>query len=205
MLKRILGLFAPALLIGPDLPLIRHGRIVGRMNTRDVAFPYRMGAGMLGDVNRTHPVTIEPVLICAATPPTAYGQAVVVDATTQGVRPLVAGDQALTQVYGITVRPWPLQQSSGSNYGAASLGAATPPTTGVIDVMRSGYMIVSVVGQTKKGGVVYIWTSAASGSHVQGGFEAVNPTSDGMTLDVSKTYWNGVPDSSGLVEIGYNI
>ena len=34
-----------------------------RQKTRDVAFTFRMGAGFAGDVNRTHPASIEPVMI----------------------------------------------------------------------------------------------------------------------------------------------
>src|SRR5262249_5668758 len=79
------------------------GVVRGRARTRDygsTAIAYRMQAGFPGDVNRMHPASIEPCLIDASAPPTAYGQAVLVDGTTQGVRPLVAGDQALTDVYG---------------------------------------------------------------------------------------------------------
>lgn len=178
-----------------------------RMKTRDVAFQFRMGAGFTGDVNRTHPASIEPVLVNTTTPPLFYGQGVIVDAAGQGVRPLVAGDVALTAVYGVTVRAFPIQQSSASNFGAAALGAATPPASGVIDVLRSGYIMVQLGGTfaaAKKGGPVYIWTAASSGAHIQGTFEdtlvggSTTPALPGVTF-------NGTPDVNGVVEICFNV
>lgn len=177
-----------------------------RMKTRDVAFPFRMGAGFPGDVNRTHPASIEPCLIDASAPPTAYGQAVLVDPTTQGVRPFVAGDQSDTVAagYGLTVRPYPFQQSSASNFGAAAFGAATPPVNGVMDVLRAGYIMATVVGATAvKGGLVYVWSAVTSGAHIQGGIESVYAS--GSTTQLKGATFNGSPDASGIVEIAFNI
>lgn len=179
------------------------GVFVGRAKTRDIAITYRMQAGFQGDVNRTHPASIEPCLIDASAPPTAYGQGVLVDPTTQGVRPLVAGDQALTAIYGVTVRPYPLQAGSTTNFGATVIGPATPPVTGPMDILRSGYIMVPVVGSPVKGGAVYIWTAASSGSHVQGGFEAVSPAGNGM--QVVGSYFNGGPDANGICELEFNV
>lgn len=182
-----------------------------RAKTRDVAFQFRMGAGFPGDVNRTHPVTIEPTLIDASAPPAFYGEGVIVDATTQGVRPLnsvaVGGDVNVTQLYGVTVRPFPIQQASASNFGAAALGAAAPPTSGQIDTMRAGYIIVSIpAGQNpSKGDPVYIWTAASSGAHVQGGFEAVIDHGTNTTPALTGITFNGHPDANGNVEIAFNI
>ena len=182
-----------------------------RMKTRDVAFQFRMGAGFPGDVNRTHPATIEPCLIDANAPPTLFGQAVLVDATTQGVRPLVAGDSGVTVTYGITVRPYPFQQAStgsaaSGNFGAAAIGASGPPASGIIDVLRAGYIMATVPStQTSvKGGAVYIWTAANSGAHIQGGFEAVFSAGNTTALLPGVTF-NGSPDASGNVEIAFNI
>src|ERR1022692_1518366 len=98
--------------------------------TRDIAITFRMAAGYAGAVNRTHPVSIEPCLIDYSSPPLYYGQGVVIDPTTQGVRPLVAGDSGLTDVYGITVRPFPLQQTTGTLPLSSAIGAAKPPAGG---------------------------------------------------------------------------
>jgi len=178
-------------------------RAIGRARTCDTSFTFRMGAGFPGDVNRGHPASIQPCLIDANAPPTAYGQAVLVDPTTQGVRPIVAGDSAITDIWGTTCRPYPIQQSSTSantNYGAQAYGSVAPPLAQPIDVMRAGYMIVSVVGSPVKGGTVYIWYAASSGAHIQGGFEAAN--TGGSTLALSaRYYWNSPPDSNGYAEL----
>jgi hypothetical protein len=182
------------------------GRFVGRVRTHDVAFQYRMGAGFPGDVNRTHPASIEPTLIDSNSPPLGYGLAVVVDPTTQGVRQMAAGDSTLDAIYGITVRPFPTQQSSASNYGAIGIGSATPPTSGVMDVLRSGYIMGQLSGATQpvKGGRVYVWVAASSGGHIQGGFEAAATGGSTIQLD-EKTYFNGPADASGVVEVSFNI
>jgi hypothetical protein len=172
-----------------------------------VAFMYRMGAGFAGDVNRTHPVSIEADLICAATPPSAYGQPVLIDATSQGVRPFAAGDTGITAAYGVTVRSFPIQQTSAptGNFAPAALGAAIPPSSGVIDVMRAGYIMTKIpAGQaTVKGGAVYVWCAASTGVHVQGGFE--NAASGGNTAALTNAIFNGIPDADGNVEIQFNV
>lgn len=178
-----------------------------RMKTRDVAFAFRMGAGFAGDVNRTHPASIEPCLIDPTLPPTGYGHPVLVDATSQGVRAFAAADQSNTVAkgYGLTVRPYPIQQSSASNYGQANLGAATPPVTGIIDVLRAGYIMVNLPagGTPVKGSPVYVWTAASTGSFVLGSIVAAY--SAGNTTQLLNATFNGSPDASGNVEIAFNV
>jgi hypothetical protein len=137
-----------------------------RARTCDAAFPFRMGAGFPGDVNRTHPFSVEPVLVDPATPPLIYGQAVLASGAGNDVRPFAAGDAAVTKIWGTLVRPFPMQQSSGSNFGQADLGTAVPPATGVADVLRSGYMIVKIpAGQAVlKGGAVFVRVAAPAGA-----------------------------------------
>lgn len=180
---------------------------LGRFRVCDAAgpvFTFRMGAGFPGDVNRTHPVSILPCLIDSNAPPTAYGQAVVVDPTTQGVRPLVAGDSGLTDVYGVTVRPYPLQQNSVN----PAFGSGTPPTTGIIDVCNSGFITVVLGDGTLtgalKGGTVYIWYATSTGHHVQGGFEASNTGGSTLALTFQAALFNGVQDGSGFVELQFH-
>lgn len=172
-----------------------------------VAFQYRMTAGIPGDVNRTHPASILPCLIDAALPPTLFGQAVKVDSATNGVTPLTAADDALTDIFGVTVRPYPFQQSAATNYGAASFGPGGPPVSGEIDVLRAGYIMVSIpAGQSPtKGAPVYVWTDAASGLHVVGGFEAVNTGGSVAALNPLKFFFNGPADSQGNVELGITL
>ena len=178
-----------------------------RMKTKDAAFPFRMGAGFAGDINRTHPASVEPTLIDSSAPPTAYGQPVLVDATTQGVRPFASGDQSNTVAagYGITVRPYPTQQSSASNFGAAAIGAATPPTSGIMDVLRAGYIMINLPagGTPVKGGAVYVWAAASTGAHVLGGVEAAYTA--GSTTQLLNATFNGSPDANGNVEVAFNI
>lgn len=172
------------------------------------AILYRMNAGFPGDVNRTHPASIEADLIDVNSPPTAYGQAVLVDATTQGVRPFAAGDQSNTVpvvAWGITVRAYPTQQNqTNQNFGAAPFGSVAPPVSGVIDVLTAGYIMTTVpAGQAPvKGGTVYVWAAASTGSHVLGGFET--SYSAGNTSVVANAFFNGSPDASGNVEIRFN-
>lgn len=178
-----------------------------RAKTRDAAFRFRMGAGFPGVVNRTHPASIEPCLIAAGSPPTAFGQPVLVDATTQGVRPFAAGDQSNTTPagYGVTVRPFPFQQSSGSDYGAAAIGSATPNTTGPISVLRSGYIMVKIPAGVSvvKGGAVYVWAAASTGVHTIGGVEGAY--SAGNTTQLLNATFNGSADADGNVEICFNV
>ncbi len=167
-----------------------------------VAYLYRMPAGIPGDVNRAQAATIEPQVI---TPdgetghPTAYGVPLVIDATTGWVRTLVAGDDTAHVVYGLLARPYP------TNSTQDGLGVGTPPLNGPVDVLRRGYMTVLLSGDTPavNGGQVYVWTSAATGSHITGGFEATDPSTDGFA--VVGSYFKGPADADGNTEIGFNI
>lgn len=178
-----------------------------RAKTCDVAFAFRMGAGFPGDVNRSSKFSVEPAAIHSAAPPVAYGQPVLIDGTSQGARPFTTGDQSDTAAsgYGVTVRPFPFQQSSGSNFGEATLGAAVPPATGAIDVLRSGYIIGKLpAGQTSvKGGLVYVWCTASAGANVQGAITSVFDAGD--TTRLANATFNGSPDANGNVEIAFNI
>lgn len=168
-----------------------------------MAFTYRMPAGIPGDVNRTHPCNIEPCLMDPDDPPTFYGQAVVVDSVTQAVRTVLAGDGAIANIYGITARPYPIQQQSGGM--TSDFGPGSVPTDQPVDVMRWGYQMVSVSGDTDpvKGGKVYVRIAASAGSHVQGGFEAA--ADGGNTILLPAASWNGSPDADGNAEIIFGV
>jgi len=192
--------------------LVEDGQIYRQGNQFfcDAAFTFRMGAGFPGDITRIELATVEPCLIDVNSPPTAYGQPVVMDPTTQGVRPIAAGDSALTAIYGFTVRPFPTQQQSTANFGATVLGGTqVPPTSGVIDVLRSGYILSQLSNPTVvpvKGGTVDVWFAASSGAHVQGGVEAAHTGGSSFTIVGSTTTdFNGGPDANGVVEVAFNI
>lgn len=167
---------------------------------QQTSIKFRMNAGVPGDINRTHPFSVEPALI-GTVPPTAYGIPVVTDGA-GGVRMLQATDTAVTAVWGFTVRPFPSQQSSGGM--TSSFGSATPPTSGVIDVLRQGYMIgvLNDVTQTPvKGAAVFIWVAATSGVHTQGGIETAANGGNTCALDPARYAFNSGPDAQGNVEI----
>ncbi len=169
-----------------------------------VAITYQMSAGVAGDVNRTHPVDINPERIESATPPTLYGQPVILSVN-QAMRPFTAGDTAQAP-WGFTARPFPFnQQTTTQAYGASGFGSPTPPAAGLIDIMRRGYMMANLPagGTPVKGGQVYVWTAASSAPHVQGAIEATNPGASGVAL--TGVVFNGTSDANGNVEIAVNI
>lgn len=192
----------------------------GRRMTHDEAIQFRMKGGFAGEVNRTHPAGIEPVLIdatSAATIPSAYGQPVVIGSN-NGVRKLAAGDTALTGIYGITVRPFPIQAPSAAvDFGGTQAEGGTitaggaPPSAGAIDVLRSGYIMMPLntgaSSQTPaKGAAVFVWVSASAAGHVQGQLETAK-TADTIPLTDagSVAKFNGPPDANGLCEIAFNV
>ena len=167
-----------------------------------VAFTFSMPGGIPGDLQRAESgFTTEPAPIDYASPPTAYGIPVVVDATNLGVRGMINTD---TVAYGVLVRPFPLQAATASGFsGAVALGGGSvPPTKGVADVLKRGYITVTTQGTPVKGGTVYIWTAASSAPHVQGGFEA---SSSGGNTITAPAYFMGAADANGNVEIAWNI
>jgi hypothetical protein len=166
------------------------------------AILFRMPYGFPGDITRAN-ATVEPVLLDPTNPPTQAGQAVLMNPATDGVRAVLTTDTAITSIYGITVRSFPFQAQSGTNFGAQGIGAAGLPTAPV-DINRRGYQLVSVVGTPAKGDPVFVWVAAPTGQHVTGGFEAVASGTSTIQLD-SKTTWNSGPDASGNAEIAFNI
>lgn len=165
-----------------------------------VSYLFRMPSGIVGDITRTNGSAIEPVQLTPSGTtgaPTAYGVPLVIDSGTGNARTVTAAD---TAIFGILVRPFP------TNAGTDALGVGTPP--GAVgsagDAMRRGYMSVILSGATAavKGQPVYIWTAAATGTHIIGGYESTNPGSSGFVLP--NTVFEGPADASGIVEIAYN-
>lgn len=172
-----------------------------RAMTHDIAFTYRMGAGMPGDVNRTHPASILPGLCDPTTPPRLYGDPVLFDSTANTVRGYVVGDAAVAKIKGVLVRPYPTQQQTGGM--AASIGAAAGPAArSVIDYIEDGFVMVkcnnAAAGQPSKGSGVYVWFAATAGSDIQGGF--TGRANAGCIL-LTNAEWTGPVDSTGVGEI----
>lgn len=187
-----------------------------------VAFLYRMPAGIPGEVNKIWAAVIEPGVITpfgTSGAPSAYGVPLVIDATTGNMRTLltadgtsfVMGGNTVTTIasgalgingfypYGILVRPFPTGGTQDP------LGTSTPPTSGACDVLKSGYINVLLSGSVAavKGGQVYIWIAAASGTHILGGWEAA--PSAGNAILVPNCYFNGPADAAGNTEIAFNV
>lgn len=171
------------------------GRLLGRFQTQDntsTAISYVLPAGSAGTVTRLHPDSIWPCLIDGNSPPLYYGEGVVIDASTQGVRPLVAGDSAVTDVYGITVKPFPIQQSTGGM--SAAFGSGTPPAFGVIDVLTIGGILIQFNNSGSapvKGAQPYIYTGTTSSPHTQGLWETASGTTATIGTIPSTSYQGG--------------
>jgi hypothetical protein len=169
-----------------------------------VAFQFRMDVGYPGATNRNHDATVEAQLINSTTPPTAYGIGVAMDAATGSIRPPVTAD---TAIYGLYVRPWPTQ-GFGVPPGSLNdpLGAATPPVSGIGNVLKRGYMTVKLqsTAAAVKGAPVQIWTGAAAGPHVPGGINA-DAAAAGSNVTLPNSYFMGAADANGITEIAVNI
>jgi hypothetical protein len=183
------------------------GKFVGRRFTQDAAFAYRMGAGSPGEVTRTHPASIYPGQNDATSPATTFGQALLINRGVANTwRSILTSDNAITDIDGVLVRPYPVQQGSGSNYGAQAFGTGGPVIPGQpLDILKSGSILVLVNGTPTLGGTVYIWVAAATGNHIVGGFEAANTGGSTIAIASDKTYFNGPPDANGVAELVFNV
>lgn len=198
---RVASTAAVGLLTGPPSVRSKGFGPVLRARTCDVAFGFRMGAGFPGDVNRMHPASIVPGLINLTTPPRNYGDPVVINGADGSYRGVVTGDNSATAlaIDGVTVRPYPTQQSSG---GMASAFGATPaPVSGVMDALRSGFIMCKLPAGVAvlRGGIPFIWCAATSGVNVQGAL--VGAASAGNTVPIANAQFNGAADPSGNVEL----
>lgn len=183
------------------------GHFVGRARTRDVSYAYRMPAGFLGDVNRSHPASIEPN-ISNVDDSLYFGGLAVVDTASNTVRLITTGDDAARQ-WGIAVRPYPFQQQTGGMAAGFSTGPANalkPGARNAVDILRSGYIMAYVNeagGAAAKGGQVYVWLSADAAPNYKGSFLTTDPGADAIA--VTGAFFNGPADENGVVEIEFNV
>lgn len=199
MKQRILHFLSLAMGV---LAAVLCGSPIVRARTGDISFTFRMGGGFPGDVNRMHPASILAEMITpSGQVPRNYGDALLIDGSTNALRGAVAGDQSSTalNIRGILVRPFPIQQQSGGLN--APIAAGSPPTSGVIDVCRQGFVIVKLPAGASvvKGGTPFIWCAANSGNNVQGAFVAA--ASAGNTVPVANARYNGPADANGHAEL----
>lgn len=159
-----------------------------------VSYVTRIPAGFPGMVSRDDSLTIEPNLIDATTPPTTYGG--VVKLVSGKLQPIASSDAA-TVIYGFLAKAFPTQSTTNA------LGAAVPPTSGLIDVLRRGYMTVTLArGTAVKGAAAYVRITADTGKLV-GDIETAADSS--KCVAIPNAVFTGAADAGGIVEISYNI
>ncbi|WP_236209020.1 structural cement protein Gp24 [Pseudomonas tohonis] len=161
------------------------------------SFLYRMPAGIPGDVTRASQATIEPVVLNSASPFAGFG--LFGKIVSNKFVPFGAGDTNGAE-YGLLVRAYPTTGGSGSD----PLGTSTPPTSGIADCLRRGYMTVkNNAGTPAKDGQVYVRVAAAAAGKPIGGIEAAADSTN--TVAITTATFMGPADASGNVEIAYNI
>lgn len=159
------------------------------------AITFRMANGIPGEITRVSASVTEGQPLNSALPFAAYGLPVKVAA---GKIVPVSGNNDV--VYGFLARPFPITGANASD----PLGVAVPPTTGVGNVMRRGYMAVSVqngAASAALGGAVYIRYQNAGGGKIIGGIEA---TSSGDTYQLTGASFMGPADANGNAEISWS-
>lgn len=183
----------------------------GAYKTRDVAFTFRMGAGFAGTVNTSHPAAIRGFLKDPTNPPTFFGQAVAINPSSNAVRSYIASDSTTpTDVFGVIVRPYPFQGATAptANYaGTGTTWGGGQLPDGAVDVLLSGFIMVPVVGTPSNGSTAYIWDAASQPSpyHIQSGWEAATPSSNGFAITNQKTSFASPPDANGIAELRFNV
>lgn len=162
-----------------------------------VAYLTRMPNGIAGDVTRQSQSKIEAGVLNAALPFPGYG---LFGKNVAGKFVPVAEADTADAVYGILVRPFPTQGANASD----PLGVSVPKTSGIADVLRSGYISVkNNAGVPALGGAVYIRIGAGTVNQPIGGVEAA---ADGAnTIAVAGASFMSGQDASGNCEIAYNI
>lgn len=158
------------------------------------ALTYRMPAGIPGAISRAQQATVDPVVFNASKPFTSYGR---FGKTVSGAfEPLESGDAAAV-ITGVLVRPYPTTSSQDG------LGTSTPPTSGVGDRLKRGYISAHLSqGAAAKDAQVYVRITADTGKLV-GDIEA--GADSGACVAVVGCFFTGAADASGNVELAFNI
>lgn len=158
---------------------------------------YRMPNGIPGDITRQSVATVESQLLNSSAAFSAFG--LFGKVSSNAFVPVGSGDAAAS-VYGLLVRPYPTQGGNPSD----PIGTATPPTSGVANVLRRGYASVKLnSGTAAVGGQVYVRVANAATGKPIGGIEAAADSTN--TIAVPNAFFMAAADASGNVEIGYNI
>lgn len=162
-----------------------------------VAFTYSMPLGIPGSVSRVEHAVVESMPYDTTATFSGYG--LPAKLSSGKVVPMGAGSVA-TDCIGILVRPMPGHAVSASD----PLGTYTPPTSGMGDVLRRGYITVkNNAGTPAKGGQVYVRVANASAGKPIGGFEAASDSTN--TVAPANLVFEGSADASGNVEISFKM
>lgn len=163
---------------------------------------YRMPFGVVGDITRPSPQTVEAQAY-GATAFAAYGLPAKVSAGK--VIPVSAQNDV---VYGFLVRPFP---TTGANASDA-LGTSVPPTTGVAGILRRGYInvLVQVGGATAALGTgVFVRYQNPSGSQIVGGIDGATSGNNYQLISTytlgGGAYFTGPVDATNIAEVAFNI
>lgn len=164
------------------------------------AITLRAPTGFAGGISRTDSLTVQQEIVDTGTPPTLYGG--VVKLVSGKLQPLASGDTVATVIAtgGILVRPFPVQSVTNT------FGNATPPASGLADVLKRGYICVPLkIGTAAKMGQVYV-VKTAGGSVVVGDYvTSTSPAGGGTAEAVTGAFFMGPADAGGIVEIAYRI
>lgn len=161
------------------------------------AFLYRMPSGIAGDITRQSLATVESQVLNSSLPFAGYG--LFGKVASGKFVPITTGDAA-GAVYGLLARPFPTQGANASD----PLGTSVPATSGVANVLRRGYMNVTLnAGTAALGGAVYVRVATPGTGKPIGGIEAVSDSTN--TILVAGASFMSAADASGNVEIGFNI
>lgn len=159
---------------------------------------FRMAAGIAGAISRgAGQATVEPQVADSTKPFTRYGMFGKI--VSEKFVPLESGDAA-TVIYGSLVRTYPTTSSQDG------LGVSTPPTSGVLDVLRRGYQSVLLAkGTAAKNAQVYVVTTAGGTVSLNDIVSSASPAGGGTGVAVAGCIFTGPADANGITEIEFNI
>jgi hypothetical protein len=162
------------------------------------AIQFRMPAGIPGALSRdASQSTVEPAAFNSAAAFPRYGM--FGKTVSDKFVPLASGDAA-TAITGVLVRPFPTQSSQDG------MGTSTPPTSGVGDRLRRGYMsVLLALGTAAKDAQVYVVTTAGGTVNVGDIVTSASPAGGGTAVAVAGCVFTGAADANGVTEIAFNI
>jgi len=171
-----------------------------------VAYTTRIDVGYPGTMNRVHTADVLAEIINTTTPPLTYGAMVAMDSATGTIR-VPTGTDTISAIYGFYVRPY-VTQGGGpvSPIVNDPLGTSTPPSSGIGNVMKRGFMSVRLNTASPavvKGQAVGVFIGTASAGNPVGGVTGAAPGA--TVLAVPGSFFMGPADANGFTEVAYNI